>query len=82
VDKAGQYAYRDRLQRKRDFRRLWTARINAAARQAGLSYSRFMVGLKKAGIRLDRKILSDLAVHDPAAFAKILEQARAQLAAA
>ncbi len=82
VDKAGVYAYRDRKQRKRDFRRLWVARINAAARHQGLSYSRLIAGLKKAGIGLDRKVLADLAVHDPGAFAQIAERARAQIAAA
>ena len=64
VTKAGQYAYRDRRQKKRQFRQLWIARINAAARQNGLSYSRFINGLKKASIEIDRKILSDIAVHD------------------
>ena len=82
VDKAGVYAYRDRKQRKRDFRRLWVTRINAAARILGLSYSRLMAGLKKAGIGLDRKVLADLAVHDPKAFARIAEKAQAQLKAA
>ena len=82
VDKAGEYAYRDRKRRKRDFRRLWIARINAAIRSHGMSYSRLMAGLKKAGIKLDRKILADLAVHDPKGFAHIAEQARSQLAAA
>ena len=81
VDKAGVYAYRDRRRRKRDFRRLWIARINAALRSQGLSYSRFMAGLKKAGIGLDRKILADMAVHDPKSFAQVADQARAQLAA-
>jgi large subunit ribosomal protein L20 len=82
VDKAGVYAYRDRKQKKRNFRNLWIARINAAARAQGLSYSRFMAGLKKAGIGLDRKILADMAVSDPQGFAKIAERAKAQLAAA
>lgn len=80
VIKAAQYAYRDRRQRKRDFRSLWIVRINAAARNNGLSYSKFMLGLKKANIALDRKILADLAVFDKAAFAAITEQARAALA--
>ena len=78
--KAGQYAYRDRRQRKRQFRALWIVRINAAAREFGLSYSRFMEGLKKANIELDRKILADLAVMNPAAFATIAEQAKVALA--
>src|SRR3990170_6816036 len=82
VDKSGVYAYRDRRRRKRDFRRLWIARINAALRAQGLSYSRFMAGLKKAGIGLDRKVLADMAVHDPKSFAKIAETAKTQLAAA
>jgi len=81
VMKAAQYAYRDRRNRKRDFRRLWIARINAAARECGLSYSQFMGGLARAGITLDRKVLADLAVHDKAAFAGIVEQARARLVA-
>ncbi|MFB0974628.1 MAG: 50S ribosomal protein L20, partial [Tolumonas sp.] len=68
VTKAGQYAYRDRRQKKRQFRQLWIARINAASRQNGLSYSRFINGLKKASIEIDRKILSDIAVHDKATF--------------
>ena len=71
VMKAGQYAYRDRRQRKRQFRALWIARINAAAREAGLKYSTFMNGLKKAGIELDRKILADIAVRDASTFTKI-----------
>ena len=79
VMKAGQYAYRDRRQRKRQFRALWIARINAASRECGLSYSVFMNGLKKASIDIDRKVLADLAVFDKAAFAKIAEQARAAL---
>ena len=70
--KAGQYAYRDRRQRKRQFRRLWIVRINAAARLSGLSYSKFMAGLKQAGIDIDRKILADLAVRDIAAFNKLV----------
>lgn len=80
VIKAGQYAYRDRRQRKRDFRSLWIQRINAAARMNGLSYSRFMDGLHKAGIDMDRKVLADIAYHDDAAFAAIAEQAKAALA--
>ncbi|MEE9396801.1 MAG: 50S ribosomal protein L20 [Methylococcales bacterium] len=77
VIKAGQYAYRDRKQRKRQFRRLWIARINAAAREQGLSYSRFINGLKKASIEIDRKILADLAVHDKEAFAELAKSAQA-----
>lgn len=73
------YAYRDRKQRKRAFRRLWIVRINAASRQHGLSYSRLINGLGKAGIALDRRALADLAVADPAAFAKVVESARAAL---
>ncbi|HEB99474.1 MAG TPA: 50S ribosomal protein L20 [Thiotrichales bacterium] len=79
VIKAGQYAYRDRRQRKRQFRALWIARINAAARENGLSYSRLINGLKKAGIEIDRKVLADIAVHDKPAFAAIAEQAKASL---
>ncbi len=81
VMKAGQYAYRDRRTRKRDFRSLWIVRINAAVRELGLSYSVFINGLKLAGIEMDRKVLADLAVHDAAGFAKIAEQVKAQLAA-
>ncbi|WP_227369600.1 50S ribosomal protein L20 [Halomonas sp. M20] len=77
VIKAGQYAYRDRRQRKRQFRALWIARINAAARQNGLSYSRFIAGLKKSGIEIDRKVLADLAVHEKATFAAIVDKAKA-----
>ena len=80
VTKAGQYAYRDRRQRKRQFRSLWITRINAQSRANGLSYSRLINGLKKADIALDRRVLADLAVHDKAAFAAIVEQAKAQLA--
>ena len=80
VMKAGQYAYRDRRQRKRQFRQLWIARINAGARLNGLSYSKFMNGLKRAAIELDRKVLADLAVFDKAAFAQLVEQAKAALA--
>jgi large subunit ribosomal protein L20 len=80
VIKAGQYAYRDRRQRKRQFRRLWIARINAAARMNGMTYSRFINGLNKAGVAVDRKVLADIAVHDAAAFAAIAEKAKAALA--
>ncbi len=80
VMKAGQYAYRDRRNRKRVFRRLWIARINAAARSHGVTYSRFMAGIKKAAIEIDRKMLAELAVNDPAAFGSIVERAKAQLA--
>ncbi len=79
VMKAGQYAYRDRRTRKRVFRALWIARINAAARECGLSYSVFMNGLKKAMIEVDRKVLADLAVADKAAFAQIANQVKASL---
>jgi large subunit ribosomal protein L20 len=79
VMKAGQYAYRDRRQRKRQFRALWIARINAAAREMGLTYSTLMNGLKKAAVEVDRKVLADLAVMDKAAFAKIADQAKAGL---
>jgi len=79
VIKAGQYAYRDRRQRKRQFRNLWIIRINAAAREHGLSYSRFIAGLKKAAIEVDRKVLADLAMHEPVAFAALAEQAKAAL---
>ena len=80
VMKAGQYAYRDRRQRKRQFRQLWIARINAGERQNGLSYSKFMNGLKRAAIELDRKVLADLAVFDKPAFAQLVEKAKAALA--
>ena len=80
VIKAGQYAYRDRRQRKRDFRSLWITRINAAARENGMSYSRFINGLKRAEIEIDRKVLADLAVHDKAAFKALAEKAQASLA--
>ena len=80
VIKAGQYAYRDRRQRKRQFRALWITRINAAARQHGLSYSRLINGLNRAEIQVDRKILADIAVHDPEAFGAIAEAAREALA--
>ena len=82
VIKAGQYAYRDRRQKKRQFRALWIVRINAGARENGLSYSRFMDGLKKAQVAIDRKVLADLAVFDKPAFAVLAERARASLAAA
>ena len=81
VLKAGQYAYRDRRVRKREFRALWIQRINAGARECGMSYSVFMNGLKKAAIELDRKVLADLAVFDKPAFAKIASQAKASLGA-
>jgi large subunit ribosomal protein L20 len=76
VIKAGQYAYRDRRQRRRQFRALWIARINAGARECGMSYSRFMDGLKKASVELDRKVLADMAVHDKEAFAELVKLAR------
>jgi large subunit ribosomal protein L20 len=79
VDKSLVYAYRDRKTRKRVFRRLWITRINAAARGHGLSYNQFVAGCKRAGIELDRKVLADLAVSDPAAFAKVAQQAKAAL---
>ncbi|MCK5348111.1 MAG: 50S ribosomal protein L20 [Desulfobacula sp.] len=78
VDKALMYAYRDRRTRKRDFRRLWIVRINAASRMNGLSYSKLMNGLKLAGSELDRKVLADLAIFDPAAFSQLASQANAQ----
>jgi len=81
VMKAGQYAYRDRRAKKRVFRALWIARINAAARNGGMTYSRFMNGLKRANIEVDRKVLADLAVMDKPAFARFIEQAKAGLAA-
>ncbi|MCC7080774.1 MAG: 50S ribosomal protein L20 [Burkholderiales bacterium] len=81
VMKAGQYAYRDRRQRKRQFRSLWIARINAAAREAGLTYSTFMNGLRRAAIDVDRRVLADLAVRDPAAFGKLARSAKASLPA-
>ena len=79
VIKAGQYAYRDRRQRKRQFRQLWIARINAGARQNGLSYSKFINGLKKATVEIDRKVLADLAVNEKAAFAALDEKAKSSL---
>ena len=81
VMKAGQYAYRDRRQRKRQFRSLWIARINAAAREAGMTYSTFMNGLKRAAIEVDRRALADIAVHDPAAFTQLAQSAKASLPA-
>ena len=80
VTKAAQYAYRDRRQKKRQFRALWITRINAASRANGLTYSRLIAGLRKAAIGLDRRVLADLAVHDKDAFASIVEKARAALA--
>ncbi len=80
VMKAGQYAYRDRRNRKRVFRQLWIARINAAARGLGITYSKFMAGMKKASIDIDRKMLAELAVRDPAAFGSIVDKVKAQLA--
>ncbi|MCE9678492.1 50S ribosomal protein L20 [Shewanella sp. AS1] len=80
VIKAGQYAYRDRRQKKRQFRQLWIARINAASRQNGLSYSRFINGLKKASIEIDRKILADIAVFDKVVFSTLVEKAKEALA--
>ncbi|MCZ6882313.1 MAG: 50S ribosomal protein L20 [Gammaproteobacteria bacterium] len=82
ITKAGQYAYRDRRQRKRQFRALWIARINAGARENGMSYSVFMNGLKKASIEIDRKVLSDIAIFDKPAFATLIEKSRAGLEAA
>lgn len=81
VIKAGQYAYRDRRQKRRQFRRLWIVRINAEARNNGLSYSRLIDGLNKAGIEIDRKVLSDIAIFDKPAFAQIADQAKAAIAA-
>ena len=80
VEKAGQYAYRDRRAKKRNFRSLWIQRINAAARETGMTYSRFMNGLDRAGIEVDRKVLADIAVHDPQAFQALAEKAKAALA--
>ena len=77
VDRSLKYAYRDRKARKRDFRRLWIARINAAARLNGVTYSRFIAGLAKSGVALDRKILADLAITDPSGFAKLVDTAKA-----
>jgi large subunit ribosomal protein L20 len=80
VEKGLQYAYRDRRQRKRNFRRLWIQRINAGVREHGLNYSQFMNGLDKAGVEVDRKILADLAVRDPETFKSLVDQAQAALA--
>lgn len=80
VEKAGQYAYRDRRNRKRSFRALWIQRINAAARANGLTYGRFIAGLGKAGIEVDRKVLADLAVREPEAFKALVDKAQAALA--
>ena len=82
VEKAGEYAYRDRRARKREFRRLWIIRINAAARLHGLTYGRFINGLKAAGIELDRKVLADIAVRDPEAFKSLAEEVQSALGAA
>ncbi len=79
VEKAGQYAYRDRRRRKRNFRSLWIQRINAATRELGLTYGRFIAGLGKAGIEIDRKVLADLAVREPDAFRTLVEKAKAVL---
>jgi len=81
VEKAGQYAFRDRKNKKRTFRALWIQRINAGVRQFGLTYSRFINGLEKAGVTIDRKVLSDLAIREPAAFQAIVEKAKAALPA-
>lgn len=80
VTKAGQYAYRDRRVKKRTFRQLWITRINAQARNEGITYSQFISGMKKAGIALDRRVLADLAVHDKVGFAAVVEKAKAALA--
>jgi large subunit ribosomal protein L20 len=77
--KSLEYAYRDRRNRKRDFRRLWITRINAATRQNDISYSKFMHGLKKAGVEIDRKVLADIAINDPTGFNQLVETARAEL---
>ena len=79
VDKAGQYAYRDRRRKKRNFRSLWIQRINAATRELGMTYGRFIDGLGKAGVEIDRKVLSDLAVREPDAFKALVEKAKAAL---
>ena len=81
VEKALRYAYRDRRNKKRDFRGLWIQRINAGARENGITYSKFIHGLKRAGIELDRKVLADIAARDPAAFTSLVKQAQAALAA-
>ncbi|GJM03649.1 MAG: 50S ribosomal protein L20 [Rhodomicrobium sp.] len=80
VEKAGQYAYRDRKAKKRNFRSLWIQRINAATREHGVTYGRFINGLSKAGIEVDRKVLADIAVHEPASFKSLVEKAEAALA--
>jgi large subunit ribosomal protein L20 len=80
VEKGLQYAYRDRRAKKRDFRGLWIQRINAGVREHGLTYSQFINGVKRAGIEVDRKVLSDLAIHEPAAFAALVKQAQEALA--
>ena len=82
VERGWKYAYRDRKNKKRDFRKLWIVRINAAAHQHDMSYSVFISGLKRAGVEIDRKVLADIAVNDPAAFGALAEAARAALAAA
>jgi large subunit ribosomal protein L20 len=79
VDKAGQYAYRDRRNKKRNFRALWIQRINAAVREHGLTYGRFIDGLNKAGIEIDRKVLSDMAIHEPQAFAALVSKSKGAL---
>jgi large subunit ribosomal protein L20 len=81
VEKAGQYAFRDRKRKKRTFRALWIQRLNAAVREQGMTYSRFIDGLGKAGIEVDRKVLSEMAIHEPAAFAAYVERAKASLPA-
>ena len=81
VDKAMQYAYRDRKNKKRTFRSLWIQRLNAAVRECGITYSRFINGLLKAGIEIDRKVLSEMAIHEPAAFKAVVEKAKAALPA-
>lgn len=82
TDRAGQFSYRDRRTKKREFRKMWIVRINAACRQEGVAYSRFMAGLHKAGIELDRKALSELAIHDATAFKALIEQSKSALASA
>ena len=79
--RSGAFAYRDRKVRKRDFRRLWITRLNAACREHGLRYSEFIFGLKKAGIELDRKLLSEMAIHEPAEFASVIQQVKSAIAA-
>ena len=82
VEKAGQYAYRDRRTKKRNFRRLWITRINAATRELGITYGRFIEGLTKSGVAVDRKMLSDIAIHDPESFKALVEQAKGAVKAA